>query len=38
LSARRVAYRRNAVEAWLNEREHQRISDADETIQQSATA
>jgi predicted DNA-binding transcriptional regulator AlpA len=38
LSARRVAYRRSAVEAWLNEREHQRISDVDQTVQKPAAA
>jgi predicted DNA-binding transcriptional regulator AlpA len=38
LSARRVAYRRSAVEAWLNEREHQRISDVDHTVQKPVAA
>jgi predicted DNA-binding transcriptional regulator AlpA len=28
LSARRVAYRRSAVEAWLSEREQRKISNA----------
>jgi predicted DNA-binding transcriptional regulator AlpA len=27
LSARRVGYRRNAVEAWLSEREHRSLAD-----------
>ena len=30
LSMRRIAYRRSAVEAWLHEREHDRIGDADQ--------
>jgi predicted DNA-binding transcriptional regulator AlpA len=35
LSARRVAYRRSAVEAWLSEREHRRVS-PDDPVRQSA--
>jgi predicted DNA-binding transcriptional regulator AlpA len=36
LSARRVAYRRSAVEAWLSDRENQSIADADVLAQKLA--
>lgn len=38
LSTRRIAYRRCAVEAWLREREHDRISDADEIARKPTAA
>jgi predicted DNA-binding transcriptional regulator AlpA len=38
LSARRVAYRRSAVDAWLGEREHKRISAADEIVRSHVAA
>ena len=38
LSARRVAYRRSAVEAWLREREHKCIGTTNETFTAGITA
>ena len=38
LSARRVGYRRSAVEAWLQARERDRISDVDEVARNLAAA
>jgi predicted DNA-binding transcriptional regulator AlpA len=38
LSARRVAYRRSAVEAWLKAREQERISEAHEGACSAAAA
>ncbi len=34
LSARRVGYRRSAIEAWLREREHTRLSAAAPELEQ----
>ena len=36
LSARRIAYRRNAVEAWLSERERRSMGLSDHSARQSA--
>ena len=38
LSARRVGYRRSTVEAWLQARERDRISDVDEVARNHAAA
>jgi predicted DNA-binding transcriptional regulator AlpA len=36
LSARRVGYRRSAIEAWLKARERDRVSDADDLVRDPA--